>query len=268
MDASSLEDTLQYDMLGVVSNRLSPQIEVCLQTISLPSPQLCAMSSPISLREAENLYPALFKDLNSRLKTSNTQPYAIQLDTSHLGTQTQGCENMGLVLVLPPSYADQMALICTQKPTLWMVTLVNYRHRVLYFSWKSDQFSVPATHDLWLPEMGSSIVDEAWLNDAYHELPEPLAEERYSWTDVLVVCDEMVVAGGFWTSTSDTETIQVQSYLATNARPHQIFSEEKLAGAEERAVYLNSIAPWDDETCINEFGRRYRTLPFNSKYFC
>ncbi|MTD33623.1 hypothetical protein [Paludibacterium denitrificans] len=153
-----------------------------------------------------------------------------------------------------------MASISTQKPTLSLACGINYLFREVYFCWKSDQLNAPETHDLWLPLMGTQIVDDVWLNDANGDQSDAPEEERYSWTDVLVICQGRIVAGGFWTSTSDSLVMQVESSQSINFRPLRYWSEEVLAGARERAAYLDSVTPWYDRECINEMGRRYRTL--------
>lgn len=260
MDTASLRDTLLYDMQGIVSHLLSPQAEVELETISMPSPSLRTMTSPIAQTKVENLYPSLFRDLKSQPGPISTLPYAFELDTSILGRRTQGSSNTGLVIALPKAYAEQMALISNQKPILSMACSIDYRFQEVYLCWQSDQDSAPATHDLWLPIAGSQIIDEAWLNNAYGDHTDCVDEERYCWTDVLVICGERIVAGGFWSSTTDSLKIQIQSSQAINFKPHQYWPDEEVVKAAERAAYLGSVAPWHEEVCINESGRRYCRL--------
>lgn len=148
MNAASLEHTLQYDMQGIVSALLSPQAEVSLQAISGFPHQRSALSSPIALMDAEKQHPSLLKELKAHLIRSEARPYSIELDTSALGTQTQGCSNRGAVIVLPSAYAGQMTSISNQKPTLASACSIDYRFQEVYLCWQSDQDSAPTTHDL------------------------------------------------------------------------------------------------------------------------
>lgn len=134
---------------------------------------------------------------------------------------------------------------------------IDYSVNVLYFGWKAIQTSSMITYDLLFPEIWADFIDDGWLEEALMSSGKEQLQ-RHSWTDVLVVCDENIVAGGFWTSSDSWGSIRADSHFCVNYRPLKRWSEQELECAQNRATLLEADMPWHESICADESGRRFK----------
>ena len=263
---------------GIVSSILSPQGETALSSCGAASLRSDRTTGPraMSMNEAAATVPQLLEALASHVACPIDQLYSIKtpqaftLDTSFLGNRVTGTDNHGQVFVLPEIFLSQACALSMQKPSLVSALSADYIYAGHFYCWRSNQNTPNLTYDLWLSPYQEELIAVDWLQGGDQSENGPSDEIRHCWTDVIVVCGNQVFLGGFWSDTDDGFAMQAASHGAINYRARRQWTSEDLEEAQERAAAIGTIAPWEDQVCVNAEGRRYRFVhaPLSRLYKC
>ena len=256
MKQQSLKAISLFNDSDVVTNELSHQYEVtypvCALAQRMPWPQRtfplyeAHLYFPYLKAEIDHHLAQFGKQIHSRL---NSTAVAFKLETPFLRHLNEHANGQGIVLLLPDAFAEEVPHLTNQKPTITFARAINMCGYSTAYCWKTALSSSPLTHDLWVETSSCSF-----------ERVDNENRDKIYWNDVIIICGGLMAVGGFYLSENDMHCIQGDSYWIGDYRPSREHSEDVLKEGQAKAEAIGSNAPWFEQVCVNEQGRKYKQV--------